>query len=291
MRRLIINADDFGMTAGVNRAIVEAHRAGTVTSATLMANEAATDEAIAIASQNPSLRIGCHVVLVDGHPLSNPDSVPSLIGSRNGARAAFRKGIVDLAIASAVGKPRVTEIQNEAAAQIERLASRGLRLSHVDCHMHSHILPPVLLAVLQAALDHGVKAVRNPFEPSWSVAVTHKNSSLRSWNRSAQVTVLRLLHSKFRSKVNQHGMKTTDGTSGIAVTGLLDRELLMRLVDAMPEGTWELVTHPGYNDSALMAAGTELKESRAIEFELLTSPETVELFRMRGIQLINYDDL
>src|SRR5437764_1972534 len=291
MRRLIINADDFGMTAGVNRAIVEAHRAGTVTSATLMANEAATDEAIAIASQNPSLRIGCHVVLVDGQPLSNPESVPTLIGSRNRTRTAFRKGIVDLAIASAVGTPRATEIQNEAAAQIKRLASRGLRLSHVDCHMHSHILPPVLLAVLQAALDHGVKAVRNPFEPSWSVAVTHKNSSLRSWNRSAQVTVLRLLHSKFRSKVNQHGMKTTDGTSGIAVTGLLDRELLMRLVDAMPEGTWELVTHPGYNDSALMAAGTELKESRAIEFELLTSPETVELFRMRGIQLINYDDL
>jgi predicted glycoside hydrolase/deacetylase ChbG (UPF0249 family) len=229
--------------------------------------------------------------LVDGHPLSDPDSVPSLIGSRNGTRAGFRKGIVDLAIASAAGRLQGAEIHNEAAAQVERLLAHGLHLSHVDCHMHSHILPPVLLAVLQAACDHGVKAVRNPFEPAWSVGKTHRSSSLRSWNRSAQVTVLRMLQSQFRSKVNQHGMKTTDGTIGIAATGLLDRELLTRLVNAMPNGTWELVTHPGYNDNALMLADTELKQSRAIELELLCAPDTAEVFHRRGIQLISYGDL
>src|SRR5690349_19802006 len=93
MRRLIVNADDFGMTSGVNRAIAESHKSGVVTSATVMANEAAVDEAILLASQNPSLATGCHVVLVDGAPLSQPDSVQSLIGSRNGDLARFRPGI------------------------------------------------------------------------------------------------------------------------------------------------------------------------------------------------------
>src|ERR1700738_2326752 len=104
MRRLIINADDFGMTSGVNRAIAEAHRAGIVTSATLMANEAAVDEAIALVAQYPSLGTGCHVVLVDGVPLCQPESVHSLIGSSNGNGARFRPGIAHLALAAAWGK-------------------------------------------------------------------------------------------------------------------------------------------------------------------------------------------
>lgn len=291
MRRLIINADDFGMTVGVNRAIAEAHRAGLVTSATVMANETATDDAIAIASQNPGLRTGCHIVLVDGKPLSNPGNVPTLIASRNGAATVFRGGITHLAIASIVGGIRTKDVRSEADAQIEHLQARGLALSHVDCHMHSHILPTVLRAVLQAARDHGVGAVRNPFEPAWSVLATHKSSSLRSWYRSAQVTALRALESQFRGSVAQHGMKTTNGTIGIAVTGLLDRSLLSRLVEAMPEGTWELVTHPGYKDHALLDATTELKESRVIELELLTSADTLDLLRRRGIELINYSDL
>jgi hopanoid biosynthesis associated protein HpnK len=291
MRRLIINADDFGMTIGVNRAIAAAHRAGTVTSATVMANEAATDDAIAIASQNPSLRTGCHIVLVDGKPLSKADEVPTLIGSHNGGGASLRGGISRLAIASVTGRVRAADVGKEAAAQIERLRARALSLSHVDCHMHSHILPEVLRAVLQVAKDHGVGAIRNPFEPAWSVAGTHKISSLRSWNRSAQVTALRALQPQFHRAVDHHGMKTTDGTIGIAVTGLLDRNLLSRLVHAMPDGTWELVTHPGYNDRALMEASTELKQSRVVEFELLASSETLDLLRKRDIQLINYSDL
>lgn len=291
MRRLIINADDFGMTLGVNRAIAEAHRAGTVTSATVMANETATGDAITTALQNPSLRTGCHIVLVDGRPLSEPDDVPTLIGSRNGSGASFRGRISPLAIASLTGRVREVDVRNEASAQIARLQTLGLVLSHLDCHMHSHILPLVLRAVLQAGRDHGVSAIRNPFEPAWSVAATRKSSSLRSLQRSVQATMLRALHSQFHEAIQEHGMKTSDGTIGIAVTGLLDRELLTRLIEAMPEGTWELVTHPGYNDHDLREAGTELKRSRALELELLTSAETVELFRRRGIELINYGDL
>ena len=291
MRRLIINADDFGMTEGVNRAIVESHRIGIVTSATLMANESATAEAIGLASQLQSLTVGCHVVLVDGRPLSASQQIPSLLSSRNGAVQRFRSGIAHLAFAALSRKIQTADVQREAGAQIELLQSRGIALSHVDCHMHSHILPVVSRAVLGAAGEHGIRAVRNPFEPAWSVAATHKSSSLRSWNRSTQITVLRALRAQFLNVVRENGMKTTDGTIGIAVTGLLDRQLLERLVAAMPEGTWELVAHPGYNDRDLVAASTELKESRAVELELLTSHETSALLRKRGIQLINYREL
>ena len=291
MRRLIVNADDFGMTSGVNRAIAESHKSGVVTSATVMANEAAVDEAIALASQNPSLATGCHVVLVDGTPVSQPDAVQSLVGSRNGDAARFRPGITQLAFAALSRSVREPEVHGEASAQIQRLQSRGLSLSHVDCHMHSHILPVVSRGVLRAARDHDIRAVRNPFEPAWSVAATHKSSSLRSWNRSAQVTLLRTLEHQFFRTVQQNGMKTPDGTIGIAVTGLLNGDLLARLVDAMPDGTWELVTHPGYHDRELSAAKTELKESRAVELELLTSPATREMFQKRNIELISYREL
>jgi chitin disaccharide deacetylase len=290
-RRLIINADDFGMTRGVNRAIAEAHRAGIVTSATVMANEVAVDDAVALALQNPSLGTGCHVVLVDGSPLSQVKSVQSLIRSQNGADTRFRPGISHLALAAVSGKIRSSEVHDESCAQIRRLQSRELWLSHVDCHMHSHILPVILRAVLAAAGEHGIRAIRNPFEPAWAVAATHKSASLRSWNRSAQVTLLRGLRSQFLTAVQQYGMKTTDGTIGIAVTGLLDSSLLTQLVEAMPDGTWELVTHPGYNDRDLSRATTELKQSRAVELELLTSPATLDLFRKRDIQLISYREL
>src|SRR5579872_5302931 len=120
MRRLIINADDFGMTPGVNRAIAEAHRAGTVTSATLMANEAAVEGAIALAKQSPSLSVGCHIVLVDGRPLSSPQQVPTLLASRNGTAAKFRPGVAHLALAAIAGRIRPAEVETEAAGQIAR---------------------------------------------------------------------------------------------------------------------------------------------------------------------------
>jgi predicted glycoside hydrolase/deacetylase ChbG (UPF0249 family) len=230
-------------------------------------------------------------VLVDGRPLSLPNRVPSLIGFHNGDGLHFRPGISSLAVAAVSARLQESEIHTEASTQIEKLQTQGVNLSHVDCHMHSHILPIVSRAVLKAAREHGITAIRNPFEPAWSVSATRKTTSLRSWNRSLQVTILRTLEQQFLAAVKEQRMKTPDGTIGIAVTGLLDRDLLLRLISTMPEGTWELVTHPGYNDQDLANATTDLKHSRAIEFGVLTSRETLELLRGRGITLINYRDL
>ncbi len=289
MRRLIINADDFGMTSGVNRAIAEAHRDGCVSSTTLMATGAALSDAVAIARATPTLATGCHVVLVDGRPVSDPAAVPSLVDPR--ATDRFRSRVPRLALAAIRGKLSEKEIYQEVSAQLERLISQGISLSHVDSHQHSHILPVVARAVLKAASEHGIRAFRNPFEPAWAVAASRSSWSLRSASRSFQVTLLRTWKGRLAGIVSRYGLSTPDGSIGIAATGFLDRKLFARLLHAMPDGTWELITHPGYHDRDLAAATTRLKESRAVEFQLLSSPETRRMIEKHGIALISYREL
>jgi hopanoid biosynthesis associated protein HpnK len=260
--RLILNADDFGLTAGVNRAILELHRAGVLTCASLMARAAATDEAIELARDTPSLGVGCHVVLVDGEPVLRAQNLPTLVDRRTGrfhpTLGAFLKRLL-------IGRIRSSEIEAETAAQIDLLQKRGLRLTHIDTHKHVHMFPAVLRPVLRAARAAGIRAVRNPFEPAWSRRATHG----ASWLRSAQVRMLRLLEPAFRRIVAEEGFTTTDGAIGILATGILDAATINSLLRNLPEGTWELVTHPGYNDTDLVQARTRLLASREIEREAL----------------------
>src|SRR5215471_14962749 len=135
VRRLIINADDFGLTSGVNRAIAEAHHKGVVTSATLMANSQAFTEAVSLAKSNPKLSLGCHVVLVDGAPVTPPDKIPTLLSS-NGSAAQLRDGLVGFAWAAQRGHVLEAEIAAEIAAQIGKIQAAGVAITHVDSHKH-----------------------------------------------------------------------------------------------------------------------------------------------------------
>jgi hopanoid biosynthesis associated protein HpnK len=285
LRRLIVNADDFGLTLGVNRAIVKAHAEGIVTSATLMANSAAFDDAVSLAKSRTQLGVGCHVVLVDGSPVLPRDKVRSLASSSSGRLA---ESLYSFALRVATGRTDPGEIEAEASAQIRKLQSAGVAISHIDTHKHTHVLPQVLRPLLRAARGCEVRAVRNPFE-------LLRRSMLRGyrsmWGQYGKVKLLHLLGGRFREEVARAGMKTTDGTIGIVATGFLDEVLLRRMVDALPEGTWELVCHPGYDDAALKASKTRLRESRVEELRLLTSPNTREMLARSGIQLISYRDL
>jgi predicted glycoside hydrolase/deacetylase ChbG (UPF0249 family) len=263
VNRLIVNADDFGLTAGVNRAILELHRAGVLTSATLMARAASTDAAVDIARATPTLGVGCHVVLVDGEPASRDAHLPSLVDARTGrfhpTLGAFLQRLFT--------RIRPIEIEQEARAQIALLQSRGVRLSHIDTHKHTHMFPAVLRPVLRAARACGIHAVRNPFEPAWSINATHG----APWVRRTEVHLLRLLESSFRRIVADEGFTTTDGSIGVLATGTLDVHTMASLLRAAPAGTWELVTHPGYNNADLAAARTRLLASRDTEREALFS--------------------
>jgi chitin disaccharide deacetylase len=287
VRRLIVNADDFGLTRGVNRAIVESHRDGIVTSSTLMANGQAFEDAIVHAKSASRLSIGCHVVLVDGSPVLGGQQAPTLFDQKADDRR-FYDGLGAFALRAVSGRVDADEIEAEVTAQIRKLQSAGVSVSHLDTHKHTHILPQVLRALLRAARTCGVRAVRNPFGPvRFSILAKYP----RLWKRYGQVTVLNRLGGRFRNAVTNAGMLTTDGTVGVVATGAMDSYLFRSIVDSLPEGTWELVCHPGYNDAELGSIRTRLRESRAVELRLLTSPKALELLVRSGVQLISYRDL
>ena len=279
MGRLILNADDFGLTGGVNRAILELHRAGALNSASLMARAAATEEAIELARCTPSLGVGCHVVLIDSEPVHGAQTIPTLVNQSTGRFHPTLSIFLRLLL---TGRIRSSEIEAETAAQIALLQSRGLRLTHIDTHKHMHIFPAVLRPVLRAARAAGIRAVRNPFEPAWSRRATHG----APWLRRLQMRLLQLLEPTFRRIVAQEGFTTTDGAIGVLATGTLDSKTVSSLLRNMPEGTWELVMHPGYNDTDLARVRTRLRASREIERQILLS-----IAPWDGVEFISFAQL
>ncbi len=255
-KRLIINADDFGLTPGVNRAVLELNAAGALTSATLMANGVAFREAVHAAFVQTTLDVGCHIVLVDGQPVLPHTQIPSLAGA-----AGFRPTLGGFLADLQRGRIRAEHIEAEATAQIRRIQSAGITVSHVDTHKHTHMFARVLAPVLNAAAKCGIAAIRNPFEPAWSVRATHAGD----FKRRLQVVLLRTQRRQFFRLVQTAGLATTDGAIGVLATGELTADVLRRLLDAMPAGTWELVCHPGYQDEALATVNTRLREAREIE--------------------------
>jgi len=279
VKRLIVNADDFGLTSGINRAIIELHNNGALSSTTLMAKAQSTLEAAALALNSHCLGVGCHVVLVDGEPCLRPSAIPTLVDSATGRfRAGLGKFVRDLFL----GRISSAEIQAEAGAQIARLQGLGIELTHVDTHKHTHMFPRVLAPLLEAAKRYGIGAIRNPFEPQWSLAATSGAPILRR----AQVKILSRLRPVFQSLVARAGLATTDGAIGVLATGTLDQRTISSFLRAMPDGDWELVTHPGYDDVELANAGTRLLASRQVELEALRNADL-----RNEIQLINFRQL
>ena len=294
MRRLIVNADDFGLTSGVNRAIAQAHEHGIVTSTTLMANSRAFAGAVEVARSaagDRPLSVGCHIVLMDGEPLLPSEKVPTLLDPGNNDARRFRDRLNDFVIASFRHKLNPDEIEAEASAQIGRIQAAGIQPTHFDTHKHAHMFPAVLRPLLRAAKAHDVPAVRNPFGQVWPLPLSNLLRTRQVWKRFAQLNVLRKLGGTFRAEVAAHGLRTTDGSLGVLATGSLDVKLFTAMIDNMPEGTWEFVCHPGYNDAELEGVRTRLRQSREQELALLTSPEARDLLARRSIQLISYREL
>jgi len=277
--RLIVNADDFGLTPGVNRAIIELHAAGLVTSTSLMSRAGATDEAIELARATPLLGVGCHIVLVDGEPVLPPQKIPSLVDARTGH---FPDTLTAFLLRLFTGRIRAAEIEAEAAAQIALLQRRGVRLTHIDTHKHTHMFSAVLRPVLRAARAAGIRAVRYPFEPEWAV----RASIGAPLARVAELTVLRRLAPRSRQILAQEGFVSTSGTIAMAATGTLEAAALRSLLGKLPAGTWELVTHPGYNDADLARVRTRLRASRDLERVALAAIPEVP-----GIELISFAGL
>jgi Uncharacterized protein conserved in bacteria len=256
-----------------------------------MANSSAFDDAVerarsVTAAKKPS--IGCHVLLVDGEPLSPPDSLKTLVENGSGE---FRTTLMPFLSAAAQGKIKGEEIEAEATAQFRKLQTAGIPISHFDTHKHTHIFPAIFRPLLRAAKACGIKAVRNPFVPVKPLAFAHLARRPKLWKRYSQVKVLRRYEDDFRRAVSDAGLKTTDGSFGIVSAGYLDQKLFAAIMGCLPEGTWEFVCHPGYNDAELDKMRTRLRESREKERDVLTSSEARKILSDQGVEMISYDQL
>lgn len=283
-RALVVNGDDFGLTPGINAGILEAHLRGILTSASVFANAAATSEAIQIAARTPSLGIGCHLVLVDGEPVLPLDQLPTLAPD-----GRFRPTWGSLIQAALTGRIDLGEIERELAAQIDRIRSAGITLTHLDAHKHVHAYPPVFAIVARLARRFGIGTVRIPFEPSpLSLIATHvRHQAAR--RQAIENLALAPWAARNRRLLAREGLPAAPRFLGRAMTGLFTPARLQALLRAVPNGTSELMTHPGYPDAALMHVRTRLRQERATEVELLTSSTSIDVVRREHLVLMRHD--
>ena len=290
MKRLVVNADDFGLTQSTNQGILEAHRRGIVTSATLLATGAAFDSAVALALRSPKLGVGVHLNLTSGRPLCELSSISSLVNADD----HFFGGPVELAQRILIGKVRLAEVERELAAQIEKVRGAGIAVTHLDGHKHVHMLPGVFPIVVRLARQHGIPGVRVAIERPVRLGpmLRRKASAARRIvTQYLRGRSLALLAMDCREQLRRAGIACPMYFYGIMQTGFLDGTELEAILWNLPEGTSELMCHPGYADSALRETGTRLVAQRERELEALTRPETWKLVGVLGIQLINYAEL
>jgi chitin disaccharide deacetylase len=287
LRNLIVNADDLGWTEGVNRGIAETHRNGIVTSASLLANGAAFRSGVELARTTPGLGVGVHLNLSDGEPVAGRELVATLLNERGELEGKPESLLLRLARRSVL----LEEVEREWDAQIQKVRDCGIELTHLDGHKHVQMLPGLFEIALRLAKKHGIAAVR----------VSHEESSLRAalsagakrkgtvvMKQGVQARGLKLLAPDAREQAERAGIATADYFCGIAQTGEMTREGVLRLMEILPEGTTELMCHPGYADAELANSATRLQASRQAEVEILTDTGIRNLVASQGIRLIDY---
>lgn len=268
VRRLIVNADDFGFTRDVNEGILEAHQRGILRAASLLATGPAFEHAVELARRTPSLDVGAHLALVgmpsalDGRPL--PATVAELLRVLAGRRI---------------------RIYEELAAQMRRLCDAGVRPSHLDTHKHTHLIPAVLEAVVGVARQFGVRWIRRPFDFRW------RREPAAPWGERAATRLLGLLRRSFDRRLALSGLCGADHFVGLQMTGRFGAADLVQLFHALPQGTTEFMCHPGRCGPELLAARTRLKASRERELAALRAPEVLAAAEESRIELASFRDL
>ena len=232
-----------------------------------MANGGAFDHAVVAARDTPTLDIGCHLVLLGGY---------SLVGAR-----LFPESITELVHGLARGKIRPYD---ELRAQVERILDAQITPRHLDTHKHTHLLPQVLEAVARISAEYKIPWVRRPFDlPSDDEATLKRRvvgKFLEFFRRRRFDTVLK-----------RYQCRSTDHFSGFSLTGYLTADRLIKLIARLPEGSTELMVHPGFLGAELAGSRTRLKRSRLLELEAITDPAVREALTLHGVTLVGYRDL
>lgn len=286
-RKLILNADDFGATRGVNDGIIRAHRDGILSSATLMAGGAAFDDAVAQAKANPSLGIGCHLVLVGEKCVSEPASIPSLADA-DGQLPTSLPAFVARVTSGAI---RGDDIARELRAQIEKIRAAGIEPTHVDTHKHTHAHPRVMEMVCRVAKELGISRIRKPVEDlgdSWSSTESGRAASA---TQVVAAAVVKTIGPSFRATAEKYGMSFPDSFRGLAATGRIDEATLTQIIRTLEDGTTEIMLHPGLSDDDLKKTGTRLLMHRELEMNALLDEGVRRAIAECGVRIITYREL
>jgi chitin disaccharide deacetylase len=287
MKELILNADDFGMTRGVNEGIIHAHRAGILTSATLMANGEDFEDAVQQAHANPQLGVGCHLVLVGGKCVAPKENVSSLVDAQGNLPDSLPLFVARITS----GSIRVDEIELELRAQIGKIRAAGIEPTHVDTHKHTHAHPRVMEALGKVAQECGITRVRKPIEnlrDSWETS--------RAGGQGVSIQILaagavRAIAPRFRAIAKKYRLLYPDHFLGLAMTGQLAPDVLRGVIGTIAEGSTEIMLHPGICDADLARSGSRLQKQREDELQGLLDPAVRSAITERGIRLISYREL
>jgi len=270
-RRLVVNADDFGRSSAINAAVLRAHREGILTTASLMVNETACDEAVELAKAAPGLGVGLHLTLLCGHAALPPDQVPGLVNEKGefiaspiaaGVRYFFRKELKE-------------QLRAEIHAQFQKFRQTGLALDHVNGHLHLHLHPAVFRILMEDAKALGLERLRLTSDPFWLNA----RLAPGSWAyKILHAVIFQVLSRRARPALAKRGIRHTNKVFGLLQNARVDEAYVSRLLPELPAGDSELYSHPSLD---------EFKN----EFEALISPRVRELVSRLGIKLIRYQDL
>jgi chitin disaccharide deacetylase len=270
-RRLIVNADDFGLSQSVNQAVVRAHREGILTSASLMVNEPGFAGAIQLAKENPGLGLGLHLTLLQGHSTLPPDKIPGLVN----ARGEFRKSPVSVGMAYFFQRGLREQLRAEIHAQFEKFRSAGLPLDHVNGHLHLHLHPIIFKILMEDAETLGIRHFRFTRD---CLARSRRMSRGHLFYKVSHAVIHDCLSRRAREPLRQRNIKHAQITFGLLQDSRVDEEYILKLLPELPPGDSELYSHPSLD---------RFKH----EFNALISPRVRERVQKLGIQLIRYQDL
>jgi hopanoid biosynthesis associated protein HpnK len=270
-RRLIVNADDFGRSSSINQAVIRAHREGILTTASLMVNEPACEEAVALARECPRLGVGLHISLLCGKSGLPPSEIPGLVD----ADGNFSSSPVGAGMKYFFHPQLQRQLELELGEQFARFRQTGLALDHVNGHLHLHLHPTVLGLLLKNDREWGIarlRLTRDPFRLNARIA-------RGAWiYRATHAAIYAALSSIARPKLKQRGIRFAPAVFGLLQNARVDEQFMLSLLPCLPEGESELYSHPSLD---------EFKN----EFDALISPSVKELVAQQGIDLIRYQDL
>jgi len=290
MKRLIVNADDFGLAESVNDAIIATHDFGILTSASLLANGSAFGHAVAASLEFPGLSLGVHLNLSSGTPVLDPALVPTLV-NRHGD---FYMNPLSLGIGLLRRRIRLEHIRAECRAQVIKIFDAGVTPTHLDGHLHVHVLPQIAPLVIDIAREFRIRCIRCPAEDLETTLPSlwrHRQASLAAWKRSAIAYGVTSLAQRFREQLRDTGLVCPDAFCGLAHTGFLNARTLSEILASIRSGVTELMCHPGYASAELQSSGGDLTNARGTEVVALTAPQIKRTVERLGIRLISFRDV